>query len=118
MNLFSGIIYNYRGLKLGVKTPRLLALGLARFLLIVAITVVLAGLVLSYYHEILSLIWNRPESSWILWLWHLISWFVALLLIRVSGIPMLEKRADEKWGGQADYEAYKERTPVLVPRLW
>lgn len=44
--------------------------------------------------------------------------FVALLLTRVSGIPMLEKRADEKWGGQADYEAYKERTPVLIPRLW
>jgi steroid 5-alpha reductase family enzyme len=42
--------------------------------------------------------------------------FVALLLTRISGVPMLEKRADEKWGGQEDYEAYKERTPVLVPR--
>ncbi|NIM93919.1 MAG: DUF1295 domain-containing protein [Anaerolineales bacterium] len=43
--------------------------------------------------------------------------FVALLITRVSGVPMLEKRADEKWGGQEDYEAYKERTPVLIPRL-
>ncbi|MBN1146727.1 MAG: DUF1295 domain-containing protein [Anaerolineales bacterium] len=42
--------------------------------------------------------------------------FVALLLTRVSGVPMLEKKADEKWGGQAEYEAYKERTPVLIPR--
>jgi steroid 5-alpha reductase family enzyme len=42
--------------------------------------------------------------------------FVTLLLTRVSGVPMLERRADEKWGGQADYEAYKERTPVLIPR--
>jgi steroid 5-alpha reductase family enzyme len=42
--------------------------------------------------------------------------FVALLLLRVSGVPMLEKAADEKWGGQADYEAYKSRTSVLVPR--
>jgi steroid 5-alpha reductase family enzyme len=42
--------------------------------------------------------------------------FVALLLTRVSGIPMLEKKADEKWGGQEDYEAYKARTPVLIPR--
>jgi steroid 5-alpha reductase family enzyme len=42
--------------------------------------------------------------------------FVALLITRVSGVPMLEKRADEKWGGQDDYEAYKERTPVLIPR--
>jgi steroid 5-alpha reductase family enzyme len=43
--------------------------------------------------------------------------FVAILLTRVSGVPMLEKRADEKWGGQEDYEAYKARTPVLIPRL-
>jgi steroid 5-alpha reductase family enzyme len=42
--------------------------------------------------------------------------FVTLLLTRVSGVPMLEKRADEKWGGQEDYETYKERTPVLIPR--
>lgn len=42
--------------------------------------------------------------------------FVTVLLTRVSGLPMLEARADEKWGGQADYEAYKSTTPVLVPR--
>ena len=41
--------------------------------------------------------------------------FITLLLTRISGIPMLESRADEKWGGQADYEAYKEKTPVLIP---
>ena len=42
--------------------------------------------------------------------------FVALLLTRISGVNMLEKRADEKWGGREDYEAYKKRTPVLIPR--
>lgn len=42
--------------------------------------------------------------------------FVLLLLTRVSGVPMLEKRADEKWGGQAEYEQYKASTPVLFPR--
>jgi steroid 5-alpha reductase family enzyme len=42
--------------------------------------------------------------------------FVAFLLIRVSGIPLLEKRADERWGGQEAYESYKRRTPVLIPR--
>jgi hypothetical protein len=30
-------------------------------------------------------------------------------------VRLLEKRADEKWGGQDDCEAYKERTPVLIP---
>jgi len=43
--------------------------------------------------------------------------FVTLLLTRVSGIPLLEKKADQKWGGQADYEAYKRQTPGLIPRL-
>jgi steroid 5-alpha reductase family enzyme len=42
--------------------------------------------------------------------------FVTLLLTRVSGIPLLEKKADKKWGGQEDYESYKKRTPVLIPR--
>jgi steroid 5-alpha reductase family enzyme len=42
--------------------------------------------------------------------------FVTLLLTRVSGIPILEEKADERWGGQEDYETYKERTPVLIPR--
>jgi steroid 5-alpha reductase family enzyme len=42
--------------------------------------------------------------------------FVALLLLRVSGVPLLEKAADEKWGGQLDYEAYKYRTALLLPR--
>ncbi len=43
--------------------------------------------------------------------------FVTLLLTRVSGVPMLEKKADKKWGGQPDYEEYKKKTPVLIPRL-
>lgn len=41
--------------------------------------------------------------------------FVTLLLTRVSGIPLLEAKGDKKWGGTPEYEAYKKRTPVLVP---
>lgn len=43
--------------------------------------------------------------------------FVTLLLTRVSGIPLLEKKADQKWGGQQDYETYEKNTPLLIPRL-
>jgi steroid 5-alpha reductase family enzyme len=43
--------------------------------------------------------------------------FVTLLLTRISGVPILEKRADAKWGGQEEYEVYKARTPVLIPRI-
>ncbi len=43
--------------------------------------------------------------------------FVTLLLVFVSGVSLLEQRADETWGGHTDYESYKRRTPLLIPRL-
>lgn len=44
--------------------------------------------------------------------------FVAALLTRGSGVPLLEARADAKWGQDPAYIAYKARTPTLIPRLW
>ena len=43
--------------------------------------------------------------------------FVYLLLTRVSGINMLEKRSDDQWGDQSEYQNYKKNTPVLFPYL-
>jgi steroid 5-alpha reductase family enzyme len=42
--------------------------------------------------------------------------FVALLLTRISGIPLLEARARKRWGSDPAYLAYLERTPRLIPR--
>ena len=53
-------------------------------------------------------------SGWT-WLMLISPVFTFILLTRISGVPLLEKRADEKWGGQADYEAYKANTSVLIP---
>ncbi len=41
--------------------------------------------------------------------------FVIVLLTKISGVPLLEESADERWGGQADYEQYKKQTSVLIP---
>lgn len=41
--------------------------------------------------------------------------FVVVLLTRISGVPMLERKAEAKWGGKADYEEYKAKTPTLIP---
>jgi len=41
--------------------------------------------------------------------------FVAFLLKKVSGIPLLESRADAKWGQDPGYQTYKASTPELVP---
>jgi steroid 5-alpha reductase family enzyme len=54
-------------------------------------------------------------SGW-QWLTLISPIFVVILLTRVSGVPMLEKQADEKWGGQAEYEDYKARTSILILR--
>ena len=42
--------------------------------------------------------------------------FVALLLTRVSGIPMLETRAQDRWGEDEAFHVYTRTTPVLIPR--
>jgi steroid 5-alpha reductase family enzyme len=41
--------------------------------------------------------------------------FIATMLLFVSGIPILEKSADKKWGGDKQYLAYKRSTSLLVP---
>lgn len=41
--------------------------------------------------------------------------FVSILLIFVSGIPLLEAAANEKWQDDADYKHYKQTVPVLIP---
>jgi len=41
--------------------------------------------------------------------------FVFLLLTRISGLPLLEDKAEKKWGEDKDYIEYKNKTPILVP---
>ena len=43
--------------------------------------------------------------------------FIYLLLTKLSGIPILDKRALEKWSDDLEYQKYRENTPALFPRL-
>jgi len=43
--------------------------------------------------------------------------FTYILLMYVSGVRMLEARADKKWGHDEAYIKYKSDTPVLILRL-
>jgi len=86
MNILKGIAYNLRGLWLGIKTPNLLVLGLIRFAAVVIITILAASLILVYHEKILYLIWAKPASQWILWLWYILSWLLALFLVGLSAI--------------------------------
>jgi CysZ protein len=86
MKLLQGLTYNYKGLMLGLKTPSLLFLGLTRFVIVLFLTLTAIGLVLAKYQEITNLMWSQPESPWLIWLWHLVSWLLALLLSGLSSI--------------------------------
>lgn len=44
--------------------------------------------------------------------------FVAYLLTKVSGIPLLERHADKKWGALPEYQRYKTTTAKLIPYIW
>lgn len=41
--------------------------------------------------------------------------FITLLLLFVSGIPLLERSAEAKYGDDPAYREYKRRTSILVP---
>lgn len=76
----------------------------------------------NYFGEILlwcgiALIAAPALAGW-QWLTLVSPLFVFLLLTRVSGVPLLERKADRRWGGDPEWQAYKARTPVLVPRPW
>ncbi len=86
MNILKGIKYNLQGLWLGIKTPKLLLLGFIRFAAVIFITIVSSGLILAYHQELLGLIWARPESPWIVWLWHVISWLLSLILVGLAAV--------------------------------
>ena len=44
--------------------------------------------------------------------------FVYWLLNKVSGVNLLEARADKKWGDDPKYQQYKNNTPIFFPKLF
>ncbi len=50
------------------------------------------------------------------WLWGIFSpLYIILLLMFVSGIPLLEEKANKKWGKDKIYQKYKKTTSLLIP---
>ena len=86
MDILTGLQYNIRGLWFGVKSGKLLFWGLVRLVVVLLITIVLASLIFVYHQGIMDLMWAKPESPWIVWLWHLLSWFVSLFLLGLAAV--------------------------------
>ncbi len=86
MEFLRGIQYHFKGLKVAFGSPKLLLLGLSRLIAIIFFLVFLTGLILYYHSPIMNILWTRPESAWVIWLWYLVSWTLTLVLIGLSGI--------------------------------
>ena len=71
---------------MGIKTPRLLMLGMLRFVIVVFITMALAGSILVWHREILDMIWSMPESGWLMYVWTALSWILSVVLAMVSSL--------------------------------
>jgi len=84
MQFLEGLRFHFSGLKTGLTHGKLLFWGLVRFLVVLVITVFSAGIVLAYHQDILSALWTRPESLWIVWLWYVLSWLLSLILVALS----------------------------------
>lgn len=56
-----------------------------------------------------------PVLSGFQWLTLISPLFVILLLTKVSGIPMLAEKAQKRWGDDPEYQAYLEKTSLLIP---
>ncbi|MGD9686806.1 EI24 domain-containing protein [Desulfobacter postgatei] len=84
MGFIAGIQYNIRGVALALKTPSLLMLGLIRFAVVLLLALVLSGMVLYWHNDIFSMIWQMPESRWLIWLWHIVSWILTFTLMAFS----------------------------------
>jgi CysZ protein len=86
MNFFSGIKYNLRGLAMSLRHPKLLLLGLVRFVAVIFITIAAASFILIYHQEILNYMWTRPDSRWVQWIWYLLSWLLSAVLVGFSAV--------------------------------
>ncbi|KAI9673106.1 MAG: hypothetical protein M1829_004420 [Trizodia sp. TS-e1964] len=44
--------------------------------------------------------------------------FVTFLLLKISGVPLSEKKYDKKYGNRKDYQEWKRNTPMFIPKFW
>lgn len=76
----------------------------------------------NYFGEILLWIGLYLPASSVMrgrqWLSILSPVFIAFLITNISGVPLLEKHADQKWAESNEYQQYKEHTAKLIPFVW
>lgn len=44
--------------------------------------------------------------------------FVSFLLLKISGVPLSEKKYDKRYGQRKDYQEWRKNTPLLFPKIF
>jgi CysZ protein len=83
MAFIQGVKLNFQGFLLGLRTPKLLLLGLLRFVVILLFFAGAAVFFFAYQDDIVQFIWRKPTNAWVVWLWYLVSWLISLMLLAV-----------------------------------
>ncbi len=86
MEFLKGISYNWRGLRMALRTPRLLTMGLIRFAIMLVATIGALTLLMAYHDQLMTMVWARPQSMWLVWLWYLVSWLIAVVLGVIAAV--------------------------------
>lgn len=84
MDILDGMKYNIKGVDLALKTPKLLMLGIFRFVFVLFLVFFLSGLIFYWHDEILTAIWKKPESGLLIYLWFAISYLLSIVLFVIS----------------------------------
>ncbi|MBW1997235.1 MAG: EI24 domain-containing protein [Deltaproteobacteria bacterium] len=86
MDFIRGIGYSFKGLRMGITDIRLLLCGLARFAIVIILTILLAGIILVYHESIMDFLWTRPQSYWLNWIRTVLSWLISAFLVGISAV--------------------------------
>ncbi len=84
MDLFKGLMFNLRGLVLGLRTPRLFLLGILRFFIVVGLALFFSGVIFYWHQSVLNFFWTMPDPGFMLFLWKAVSWMLSVFLAGVA----------------------------------
>merc|ERR1712050_670616 len=75
----------------------------------------------NYFGEIMMWIGMCFAGSGCFHGWQFLAWLspvtTIVLLLKVSGVPLLEAAGEERWGNLPEYQHYMKNTPCIVPAL-
>lgn len=95
--LFSGALSVLWGFQKILRDPRLRTLAVIPLALTAATYLLMLGLTVYFSGEVLDLIWQKPSSAWLVWLWYVV--MVVMITGAIAIFALLFNTVAELVGG-------------------